>query len=60
MEFFYSPSESFAVLTADPFVGRDDGLLEQQKQDSHVCRRNGTFPLILRKNQGPHYKGDEV
>ena len=39
------------VLTADQFVGRDDGLLEQQKQDSHVCRGNGTFPLILRKNQ---------
>ena len=52
MEFDYcSPSETFVVLTADQFVGRDDGLLEQQKQDSHVCRRNGTFP---------HYKGDEV
>ena len=47
MEFdYYSPSETFAVLTADQFVGRDDGLLEQQKQDSHICRRNGTFPLI--------------
>ena len=55
------PFEMFLVLTADQFVGRDDGLLEQQKQDSHVCRRNGTFPLILRKNsQSPHYKGDEV
>ena len=61
MEFdYYSPSETFVVLTADQFVGRDDGLLEQQKQDSHVCRRNGTFPLILRKNQSPHYKGDKV
>ena len=50
MEFnYYSPSETFVVLTADQFVGRDDGLLEQQKQDSHVCQRNGTFPLILRK-----------
>ena len=50
MEFdYYSPSETFVVLTADQFVGRDDGPLEQQKQDSHVCRRNGTFPLILRK-----------
>ena len=57
---YYSPSETFVVLTADQFVGRDDGLLEQQKQDSHVCRRNGTFPPILRKNQSPHYKGDEV
>ena len=43
---YYSPSETLLVLTADQFVGRDDGLLEQQKQDSHVCRRNGTFPLI--------------
>ena len=61
MEFYYySPPETSAVLTADQFVGRDDDLLEQQKQDSHVCRRNGTFPLILRKNQSPHYKGDEV
>ena len=52
MEFYYySPSETFVVLTADQFVGRDDGLLEQQKQGSHVCRRNGTFPLILRENQ---------
>ena len=40
MEFYYySPSETFVVLTADQFVGCDDGLLEQQKQDSHVCRR---------------------
>ena len=57
MEFYYySPSETFVELTADQFVGRDDGLLEQQKQDSHVCRRNGTFPLII----SPHYKGDEA
>ena len=61
MEFYYySPSETFAVLTADQFFGSDDGLLQQEKQDSNVCRRNGTFPLILRKNQSPHYKGDEV
>ena len=61
MEFdYYSPSEMFVVLTADQFVGCDDGLLEQQKQDSHIYPRNGTFPLILRKNQSPHYKGDEV
>ena len=53
-------SETFAVLTADQFVGRDDSLLEQQRQDSHVCRRNRTFPLILRKNQTPLYKDDEV
>ena len=61
MEFYYyPPSETFVVPTANKFVGREDGLLEQQKQDSRVCRRNGTFPLILRKNQSPHYKGDEV
>ena len=61
MEFYsYSPSETFVVLTADQFVGRDDSLLEQQKQDSHVFGRNGTFPLILIKNQSPHHKGDEV
>ena len=54
MEFdYYSPSETFVVLTADQFVERVDGLLEQQKQDIHVCRRNGTSPLILRKNQSP-------
>ena len=42
----------FVVLTADQFVtvGRDFGPPEQQRQDSHVCRRNRTFPLILRKN----------
>ena len=38
MEFYYySPSETFVVLTADQFVGHDDALLEQQKQGSHVC-----------------------
>ena len=35
------------VLTADPFVVRDDGLLELQRQDIHVCRKPRTFPLIL-------------
>ena len=54
MEFYcYSPSETFVVLTADQFVGRDEGLLQQQRQDSHVCRKT----LILRRN---HYKGGEV
>ena len=43
MEFYYySPSETFVVLTADQFVGHDDGLLEQQRQDIHVCRKNCT------------------
>ena len=61
MEFYcYSPSETFVVLTADQFVGRDDGLLEQHRQDRHVCRNTRTLPLILRKNQSPHYKGDKV
>ena len=47
MEFYYySPSETFVVLTADQFVGRDDGLLEQQRQEIHVCQKNCTFPLI--------------
>ena len=55
-----SPSEMFVVLTADHFVGRDDGLLQQKRQDSHVCRKTRTFPLILRRNQSLHYKGDEV
>ena len=43
------PSLTFVVLTADQLVGRDDGPPEQQKQDSRVCRRKRTFPLILRK-----------
>ena len=61
MEFdYYSPSETFVVLTADQFVGREDGPLEQQKQDSHVCGRKGTFPMTLMKNQSPHYNGGEV
>ena len=61
MEFFhYFPSVTFVVMTVDQSVGRDDGPLEQQKQDSHVCRRNRTFPLILRKNQSHHYKDDEI
>ena len=55
MEFhYYSRSEMFVVLTADQYVGRDDGLLEQQKQDSHVRRKTRTFRLIVRKNQSSH------
>ena len=49
MEFYYySPSETFVVLTADQFVGHDDGLLEQQRQDIHVCSESlygGQFTL---------------
>ena len=51
---------AFVVLTADQFAGRNDGLLEQQNQDSHVCRRNCTFPMIVTKNQSPRYEDDEV
>ena len=35
---------TFVVLTGDQSVGRDDATLEQQKQDSDVCRRNSIFP----------------
>ena len=56
----YSPSETFVLLTADHFVGSDDGLLQQKRQNGHVCRKTRTFPLILRKNQSLHYKGDDV
>ena len=43
MEFYcYSLSETFVVLTADQFVGHDDGLLQQQRQDSHVCRKKNS------------------
>ena len=39
-------------LHDDQFVGRYDGPLEQQKQDSNVCRRNHNFPqLISRKSK---------
>ena len=37
--------ETFVVLTADQFVGGDDGLLEQQKQDSRVCRRSTSMNI---------------
>ena len=61
MEFYhFFPSVTFVVLTADQFLGRDADPLEQQEQDSPVCRENRTFPLILRKNQFTHYKDDEV
>ena len=34
MEFYhYCPSVTLVVLTDDQLVGRDDGPLEQQKQD---------------------------
>ena len=44
MEFCHSfPFVTFVVLTVDQFVERGDGLLELQKQDSHVFRKTGTF-----------------
>ena len=40
MEFYYySPSETFVVQTEDQFVGRDDGLLEQQRQDRSLVNK---------------------
>ena len=55
MEFYYySPSETFVVLTADQFsVRRDDGLLEQQRQDIHVKIRGNVqvFPQTPGTNQ---------
>ena len=34
--YYYSPSETFVVLTADQFVGRDGGLLEQQRHSGEL------------------------
>ena len=33
------PSQPFAVLTVDQFVGHGGGPVERQKQDSHVYRK---------------------
>ena len=41
--YYYYYSETFVVLTADQFVGCDDGLLEQQRQDIHICRKIAHF-----------------
>ena len=42
MKFYcYSPSETFVVLTADQFVGRDDGLLQQQRHNSSIPSDEG-------------------
>ena len=49
------------MLTADQFVGRDDGLLEQQRQDIHVCRKKLHISSDLKeKSESSLYKGDEV
>ena len=46
MEFYYcSPSETFVVLTADQFAGRDDGLLEQQ--NSKILHSSINSSLLL-------------
>ena len=69
MEFYcYSPSETFVVLTADQFVGRDDGLPQQQRQDvailtdrfrEHLCDvekddKNASKPLARHFNLPNH------
>ena len=47
MEFYYySPSETFVVLTADQFVGRDDGLLEQQRQNIRDVKHVLSFTTL--------------
>ena len=50
---------TFVVLTVDEIVGRDDGPLRPQSQDSHVFRRTGTS-LICWKNRSHHYIDVEV
>ena len=50
----------FVVLTVDQFVGGGGGSLEGQILDSHVYRKTGTLPQILRKNQSRHHTNDEV
>ena len=63
MEFYYySPSETFVALTGDQFVGHDDGPLEQQKQDSHVCRRNSHISSDFKEKSesSQQFKDDEV
>ena len=51
MKFYhYFPSVTFVLsteMTADQFVGRDDGWLEQQKLNRHISQRNRTFSLIF-------------
>ena len=48
MEFCHSfPFVTFVVLTVDQFVKRGDGLLELQKQDSHVFLKNWHISLDL-------------
>ena len=53
MEFYYySPSETFVVQTADQFVGRDDGLLEQQRQDRSLVEWSLVNKLRVNVNEG--------
>ena len=39
----YFSSVTFVMLTADQFVGSDDGPLEQQKRDSHFVEQIAHF-----------------
>ena len=56
MEFYLSYLfVTFKVPTVDQIVGRDDGPLLPQRQDSHVFRRTGTSPLIFWKNRSYPY-----
>ena len=40
---------TFVVLTVDQFVGRDDGPLEQQKQDSRVLSKKLYISSYIRE-----------
>ena len=53
MEFFRCfLSVTFVVLTVDQFNLLGAMMARLNNRRSYVCRRNGTFPLILRQNQG--------
>ena len=58
----YFPSLTFAVPTADQFVGRDGGPLQQQKQDCYAGLKKKTHisDSDFKENQSPHFKDDEV
>ena len=46
MEFYYySPSETFVVLTADQFVGRDDVLTAKATKSKKLRIRNGILDV---------------
>ena len=37
------PSQPFVILIVDQFFGHGGGLLERQKQNSHVYQKSGTL-----------------